>query len=624
MLARALALLFAAAALLAPAAPALAQELLSNRSFESPVAPNNGNNIYSSIANWTVVAQGNTDPSPYNIVKPWSGYCCNQALTTPTGGGSQYLDISGTWGRIRQSFTLSQAGAVRIGGWFSTRDGTTALSGSTLYLKNSAGTALLTVAVTFTASDPAGSWKQGRSDVIWLAAGTYYFEAYIPNEANFDLASAELQTAYSLGTTTSMSQCPAVPQPVQGSLAGWNANAPASTITQDGYYDSNWALKYWTTDGIGADLQRLAGQGSSLSFGPGLSVSSSNTVQNIKPANGSWATSVPSLAAAISTGSYVQLSITTASGYEASRLVLYGSANFYTPSGVYKQAAYISTSPTFTTQTELFRDQQVNSTQPTFAVRPLLATGTTYYIRLYFYDVTSTSNPDGTVIWDDWQLFGGTCSSINPTADSGAGVAGTPRVAVANVAANDMVNGRAAVLGSAGNATVARQGTWPAGVTLDTTSGALSLDAATVAGSYTLTYQLCDKGTVPVCATNSIALLISARLVVAKTSRVISDPVNGASNPKAIPGALVRYCVVVANPSGNGTASGISLSDTPPQSQVTVQAGSLRINSSLATAACDFSAGISGGSTSAGTVQAALPDMPAGGYAGFYYDVLVN
>lgn len=42
-----------------------------------------------------------------------------------------------------------------------------------------------------------------------------------------------------------------------------------------------------------------------------------------------------------------------------------------------------------------------------------------------------------------------------------------------------------------------------------------------------------------------------AQLTLAKTSSLVSDPVNGASNPKLIPGAIVDYFITVTN-SGNG------------------------------------------------------------------------
>ncbi|MEE9433116.1 MAG: hypothetical protein V3V15_02610 [Sphingorhabdus sp.] len=52
----------------------------------------------------------------------------------------------------------------------------------------------------------------------------------------------------------------------------------------------------------------------------------------------------------------------------------------------------------------------------------------------------------------------------------------------------------------------------------------------------------------------------AASLTVSKVSRVISDGVS-ASNPKAIPGAVVEYCIVVSNGAGAATATGVTVSD---------------------------------------------------------------
>ena len=62
-------------------------------------------------------------------------------------------------------------------------------------------------------------------------------------------------------------------------------------------------------------------------------------------------------------------------------------------------------------------------------------------------------------------------------------------------------------------------------------------------------------------------------LTVEKTSVLISDPVNGTVDPKAIPGAMRSYCIVVAN-SGSATASDIVAIDPLPAA-VTYIAGSL-------------------------------------------------
>ena len=53
-----------------------------------------------------------------------------------------------------------------------------------------------------------------------------------------------------------------------------------------------------------------------------------------------------------------------------------------------------------------------------------------------------------------------------------------------------------------------------------------------------------------------------AVLSVAKTSVVIEDPVNGTSNPKAIPGAVVEYTITIDNAAGAATATDITVADS--------------------------------------------------------------
>jgi uncharacterized repeat protein (TIGR01451 family) len=55
----------------------------------------------------------------------------------------------------------------------------------------------------------------------------------------------------------------------------------------------------------------------------------------------------------------------------------------------------------------------------------------------------------------------------------------------------------------------------------------------------------------------------SAALSVAKTSTVISDPFNNATNPKAIPGAIVQYAITVTN-TGTSNATGVIFNDPLP------------------------------------------------------------
>jgi uncharacterized repeat protein (TIGR01451 family) len=58
----------------------------------------------------------------------------------------------------------------------------------------------------------------------------------------------------------------------------------------------------------------------------------------------------------------------------------------------------------------------------------------------------------------------------------------------------------------------------------------------------------------------------AATLSVAKYSRVVSDPFSGAASPRAIPGAVVEYCIVISNAAGAATADSVIASDAIPAS----------------------------------------------------------
>lgn len=57
----------------------------------------------------------------------------------------------------------------------------------------------------------------------------------------------------------------------------------------------------------------------------------------------------------------------------------------------------------------------------------------------------------------------------------------------------------------------------------------------------------------------------SAALTVTKTSAVVNDPFNGATNPKAIPGAHVEYAIAILN-TGAASATGLQIADPLPAS----------------------------------------------------------
>lgn len=82
----------------------------------------------------------------------------------------------------------------------------------------------------------------------------------------------------------------------------------------------------------------------------------------------------------------------------------------------------------------------------------------------------------------------------------------------------------------------------------------------------------------------------SASITVSKTARVVSDPINGTTNPKAIPGAIVEYCISVSN--GGSTAATAVKIDDPIPTNTTYVAGSIKVDTfaDKDTATCDYGA----------------------------------
>ncbi|MDX8356836.1 proprotein convertase P-domain-containing protein [Sphingopyxis terrae] len=121
-----------------------------------------------------------------------------------------------------------------------------------------------------------------------------------------------------------------------------------------------------------------------------------------------------------------------------------------------------------------------------------------------------------------------------------------------------------------------------------------------------------------------------ANLLIAKTSSIVSDPVNGTTNPKAIPGATMRYCLLVTN-GGSATATAIYVADPLPATTSFVP-GSLRSGTSCAGATTGEDDNATGadesdpfGAAIAGTtVSASTAALGPGSAFATVFDVTVN
>ncbi|MGA9581694.1 MAG: hypothetical protein WBR13_06970 [Allosphingosinicella sp.] len=118
-------------------------------------------------------------------------------------------------------------------------------------------------------------------------------------------------------------------------------------------------------------------------------------------------------------------------------------------------------------------------------------------------------------------------------------------------------------------------------------------------------------------------VILAAALTATKTSRVISDPFNGSTDPKMIPGAVVEYCIAVANGAGSATATGINISDEVPIQTTYDPAFGIRLNGTVTGSSCN-SDGTSGGSYNNGIVAGTLNDIVAGVTRTLVFRVSVN
>ncbi|MDB5694259.1 MAG: hypothetical protein JWO81_3322 [Alphaproteobacteria bacterium] len=118
--------------------------------------------------------------------------------------------------------------------------------------------------------------------------------------------------------------------------------------------------------------------------------------------------------------------------------------------------------------------------------------------------------------------------------------------------------------------------------------------------------------------------VLAAALTATKTSKIISDPINGSTNPKMIPGAVVEYCIAVSNAAGSAAATSVNISDTLP-AQTLFVAGSIKVNATVSGTTC--SGGAAGGSYAAGppaVVSGTLGTINPGASSGFVFQVSVN
>ncbi|MEW4448507.1 hypothetical protein [Qipengyuania sp. JC766] len=159
---------------------------------------------------------------------------------------------------------------------------------------------------------------------------------------------------------------------------------------------------------------------------------------------------------------------------------------------------------------------------------------------------------------------------------------------------------------------------------LNCTGGTLS--GTDARANNTLAINAADAGTTIVCSYTNARV---TPLTVVKTSSVVSDGIN-TTNPMAIPGAIVRYCILITNP-GSTTAANVIATDSLP-ARTTFNTGSMRSGTSCAGAVTVEDENAIGpdesdpfGMALSGTVvTGAAPNLAAGASFAMVFTVTVN
>lgn len=114
----------------------------------------------------------------------------------------------------------------------------------------------------------------------------------------------------------------------------------------------------------------------------------------------------------------------------------------------------------------------------------------------------------------------------------------------------------------------------------------------------------------------------TATLAVTKSSRVVSDPFNNTTNPKLIPGAVVEYCIAIAN-SGSIAASSVVINDPVPGQLTYDSVTGIKLNGTVTGGTCNAD-GATGGSYAAPNVSGTIATIAAGATRTLVFRATVN
>ncbi|WP_264521002.1 gliding motility-associated C-terminal domain-containing protein [Flavobacterium sp. N1994] len=182
---------------------------------------------------------------------------------------------------------------------------------------------------------------------------------------------------------------------------------------------------------------------------------------------------------------------------------------------------------------------QVATTNPGVTLNPAIgsvnvAPGTPSGSYILTYQICEKLNPTNCDTATVTVLV--TNAVIDAVNDNGSPINGlTGGQSLANVLVNDTLNGNPATLATINLTQVS---TTNSGVTLNPVNGSVNVTPGTPAGSYTVTYQICEKLNPTNCDTATVSVSVSAAQIIANDDA--GTPVNGLTGGTAFTNVLVN------------------------------------------------------------------------------------
>ncbi|MFV8324262.1 hypothetical protein ACNQGI_15260, partial [Flavobacterium sp. LS2R12] len=137
---------------------------------------------------------------------------------------------------------------------------------------------------------------------------------------------------------------------------------------------------------------------------------------------------------------------------------------------------------------------------------------------------------------------------------------------------NDTLSGLAVTIGTASGNVTMTTGTLPAGITVDTATGIVTVAANTPAGSYPISYTICEVDNTGNCDTVTSTIVVSA--IIIDTNQDTAGPINGTTGG-------TNVVNVLTNDTLNGSAVSIgqiNLTTVTPNGNLTLNAdGSITV-----------------------------------------------